>query len=99
VVADVEDLDDVRVLQLGNGFRVVAQPFHVLRVSPTQVHHFQGDQPVQRLLAGLVNHAHPTFAQNRVQVVTGDRGQRRIGLGEGPVRPIARCGSGRRIRR
>ena len=77
--ADVIDLHDIGVMQPRDRFRLEPETVQVLRpgleVGPD---HLQGDQTLQLLLPGLVDHPHATVAQLRQDVVAGDLGP--IGL-------------------
>jgi hypothetical protein len=81
------NLDNVSVLQLGNGLRLGAETrqLELTRMAARQ-DHFQGDGAFETFLAGLVNHAHGASAQYAQDLVTGDlvlvaciRHARRIG--------------------
>src|SRR5262249_54969048 len=82
VLADLMDLDDVRVLEPGRrlGLRAEALALHGPRVGTGQ-DHLQGDDSAQRGLAGLVDYAHAAAAQRPEDHVTGDGNDtRRTGL-------------------
>jgi hypothetical protein len=95
--ADLVDLDDVGVLELGDRLRLGAeadQRFGVGQIARQD--HFQGDEPVELDLPGLVDDAHAAAAQLAEDLITANDRDRmdRLG-GEHPVeagrldRPLA----------
>ena len=73
MLADLEDLDDVGVFDRGDrlGFRL--EPNEILGPrAGAGPDHLQGDEPVEPLLARLVDDPHPTRAQHLQDLVTGD---------------------------
>src|SRR5262249_60002457 len=64
VLADLVDLDDVRVLQPGHGFGLGAEPAPGLQVGVgAGEDYLEGNPPVEGTLAGLVDDAHAPPAQ------------------------------------
>jgi DNA invertase Pin-like site-specific DNA recombinase len=64
VFADLEDLNQVGVLQTGNGFNLGLEASPLRRRGvPARQQHFQRDQPLQAGLTRLVDHAHAAAAQ------------------------------------
>ena len=60
---DGEDRDDVRVVELGHGLRLDAEPLQFERVQPRGAgEDLQRDPAAQRDLLGLVDDAHPAAA-------------------------------------
>ena len=85
MLADLVDLHDVRVLQLGHRLRLGAEAGQLLRAGVVaRQDHLQGDDPVQLHLPGLVDHAHAAAAQLAEDLVAGHDGPRR-GTRPGPV--------------
>ena len=70
LLADLVDLDDVRVLQPGDGLGLAAEPLPTLgrQVRPGQ-DHLEGDGPVQFAVAGAVDHPHAAAADLLQNVV------------------------------
>jgi hypothetical protein len=64
VDADLEDLDDVRMLQAGDGFRLGLEALQggAAGVSAGQ-DHLEGDDPVEAHLPGPIHHAHAAAPQ------------------------------------
>ena len=69
VVADavlfavVEDADDVRMVQPGRQAGLAVEPPQVFRVVPQSWEHdLQRHAPLERLVLGLIHHAHPSAA-------------------------------------
>ncbi len=81
VLADLEDADDAGMIQVGGGFRLDAEPLHVLPVGkPTRQDHLDRHQAVQADLPGLVHDPHAPFAelvQEHVVAKIFDRGSDR----------------------
>ena len=109
VRAHLVDLDDVRVLQAGDGLGLGQEAGTILRPGVTAgENHFQGDEPVEGQLPGLVDDTHRAAAENGQDFVAGDNrrghrlGVRRLGRRHAGIRgtPLDRFGRpGRRIRR
>ena len=78
VLADLVDLDDVRVLDRGDGPGLGLEPDEVpgLRTGPGP-DHLQGDEPVEPRLPRLVDDPHAAPAQHLQDLVAGDLGQSR----------------------
>ena len=86
-LADVVDLDDVRMVQPRDRLGLDAEASELLGAGVTAAaDHLQGHQPVQAAVAGLVDHPHAALAELLEDLVTGDRR---------PALP-ARLASGRR---
>ena len=86
VLADLEDLDDVRVLQLGGGRRLGPEPGELVGpgvAGPED--HLEGDEAVQRLLPRLVDDAHAA-ATELGQDLVARRGEVDRGLAGRTVR-------------
>ncbi len=73
--ADVENLHDIGVVQAGDrlGFLPKTLVIFWARVRAGE-NHLQGDQPVERLVPGLVDDAHPPSSQLAEDLVTGHDG-------------------------
>ncbi len=93
VLADVVNLDDVRVPQPGDRQRLAPEALELLRggVRPGE-DHLQGDDAVQAPLPGLVDDAHAAAAQLLQNVVSFDR--RKAAGGDGSCQGVAQ----RRVR-
>lgn len=64
VVADFEDLHDVRVMQAGHGPRFRQEAIVMRRIGMRAgQNHFDGDKPIELRLAGPVDHAHAATAE------------------------------------
>ena len=63
--AEVVDGDDVRVVELGEQFGLAGEALGETSPRPTRSggEDLDGDDPVERFLAGLVNHAHAAAAE------------------------------------
>ena len=73
VLADLVDLDDVRVLQPGDGPGFLIEAGELLRAGvPAGENHLEGDEPIQPRLPGLVDDAHAAAAQLREDLVAGN---------------------------
>jgi hypothetical protein len=73
VLADFVDLDDVRMLQLADGFGFRAKTGQLgLTGMAACENHLEGDHALQAALAGLVDHAHRPAAEGFEDFVTGD---------------------------
>src|SRR5262245_34494225 len=58
-LADLVDLDDVRMLELGDGFGLATEAAALLGAGVgAGCYHLEGDQAIQADLPGLVDHAH-----------------------------------------
>ena len=70
---DFVDGDDVGMLQRGRGDRLGAEPLHRFRrrVRPEQ-QQLEGDDPIEALLAGLVDHAHAAVPDLLQQLVVAE---------------------------
>ena len=82
-LADLEDLDDVRVPHPGRRPGLGQEPGEPVRsdVGAAQ-DHLQGDRTVERLVPGLVDDPHPAAAQHAEDLVPrDDRPRRRAGRG------------------
>ena len=81
VLADLVDLDDVRMLERCHGLRFDEEPGQCIGagVAPRE-HHLQGDEPVELLLPRLVDHPHPAAAELAEDFVAADMGHRPPGL-------------------
>ena len=78
-LADVVDLHDIGMMQPGDRFRLAPETVQVLRPGlEAGTDHLQGDQTVQLVLPGLVDHPHATVAQLRQDVVVSDLGPTRL---------------------
>jgi hypothetical protein len=76
VLADLKDLHDVGVLELGHGFRLGMEAGQLLGPDVgARQHHLDGDQPVQPTVSGLVDDAHASPAEHAHHVVPRDAGQ------------------------
>ncbi len=75
-LADLINLDDVRVLQLGDdlGFLVKAKAFIAAGMGRVE-DHLEGDDPIELQVFGLVDDAHTAAAEFTEDLVTG-HGQR-----------------------
>jgi hypothetical protein len=72
VTTDLMDLDDIGMLEAGDGLGFGAEAAEGLGAGVLAGEdHFQGHQPVERDLAGLVNHSHAAAAQNTQDFVAG----------------------------
>ena len=59
-LAYLVDRHDVRVIELGDGLRLVLKPNQLgFRCEAARLDHLQGDGPVERDLVGFEDHAHP----------------------------------------
>ena len=78
VLADLVDRDDARVVEQGDGLGLVPEPAQLV-VAGEQAgpDHLEGDGPVERDLAGLVDDAHAAAAQ----LARGSRSRRSSGPG------------------
>ena len=76
VFADLVDLDDVGMLQLGHGHGLAAEPRQVggAVMSPAR-DHLERDDSLQPALAGLVDDPHPPLAQHPQDLVSRDLAQ------------------------
>src|SRR5262249_10813735 len=64
VLSDVEDLEDIRMAQGRDGFRFDLETGELDIVGRSaSSDHFQGDQPVEAAMPGLVNYPHATTAE------------------------------------
>ena len=73
MLADVEDLDDVGVLELGDGLGLGQEAGGGLGAGVRAGQdHLQGDDAVEPDLAGLVDDAHAAAAQLAHDLVAGD---------------------------
>ena len=90
--ADFVDGDDVGMLQRSRGHGLGAEALHRLRrrVRPEQ-QQLEGDDPIQALLAGLIDHAHAAVPDLLQQFVVSERADLR--------KARRRGGSGRTIDR
>ena len=71
--AERVDLRDVRVVELGDGARLLAEGVENGGVGPKVLdHHLQGDDTVELLVMGLVDGAHATRAQTLLELVVVD---------------------------
>jgi hypothetical protein len=78
VFADLEDLNDVGMVELRGSLSFSAEPFSFAGAGVlTRKDHFQGDDPVQVRLPGLVNDSHAAAAQLLDDVVGADPAQPR----------------------
>src|SRR5262249_19090348 len=69
---DVIDLNDVRVLQTGEDFRLNLEAGdHVRAGVGAGADHLEGDDPVEAFLTGLVDNAHTAAAGLREDFVIG----------------------------
>src|SRR5262249_36329575 len=99
--ADLVDLDDVGVVQASDGSGLADEPAEPLQSAVgTDADGLQGDQPVEALLARLVDDTHAALAQLIQDLVAGHRPRAARPLA---VRPIAvrggpRRGAGRQLR-
>jgi hypothetical protein len=92
VLADLVDVDDVGVLELGGGLGLAAEAGPVVFVGVLAgADHLQGDRPLQAALPGQVDHAHAAAAEHAQDVVARHRRPVR-----GPVafRPLLQPGLG-----
>ncbi len=81
-LADLIDLNDVRVLQACDGLGLDAKTGAAPRVGlRAREHHLQGDDAVQVDLTGLVNDSHAAAAQRGEDLVARDLDDRRRGGG------------------
>ena len=66
----VVDVDDVRVMEPGGGFRLALEAAdHLGRGEVAGQDHFHGDRAIEPFLPGLVDHAHSTAADFAEQPV------------------------------
>ena len=87
MLVDVEDLDDVGVLELGDGLGLGQEPGGGLGAGVLAGQdHLQGDGAVEPDLAGLVDHAHAAAAELAQDLVAGERG---VGTPWGGRRSVA----------
>jgi len=73
VLTNLMDLDDVRVLQARDGFRLRPESLHLTLTgkAPAQ-DHLERDDPVQADLPGLVNDPHPAAGDFRQEFVISE---------------------------
>src|SRR4051812_24028393 len=72
MLADLVDLNDVRMLQRGDRFRLRAKTIDFVRLRRRSgPHDFEGDGTLQSDVTGLVNHAHSTPAQFAFDFIAG----------------------------
>ena len=97
MLVDVEDLDDVRVLELGDGLGLGEEAGGGLGAGVgTGQDHLEGDGAVEPGLAGLVDDAHAAAAQFAHDLIARDRRGRAV---DPLPRGVARVGHGVRVGR
>jgi hypothetical protein len=99
MLADLVNRHDVRVVEVGGGFRLGVEALHVTRRRQLLGEdHLEGDDPVEALLSCLVDDAHAAAGDLLQQLVIAEvpdpRPRRRRGFG-GQRRRFSRRGPGR----
>ena len=69
VLAEVVDVDDVRVPQLGDGLGLVAEAGDGVRVRRDRLHDLDRTGPFQLRVIGAVDHAHRSLADEILDLV------------------------------
>ena len=71
-LADLVDRHDVRMIELGNGFRLVLKSNQLgFRCEAARLDNLEGDGSVERSLVGFQDHAHPATPQLAQNFVAG----------------------------
>src|SRR2546427_5400710 len=79
VLADLEDLRDVRMTECGSGLSFLNKAAHPIFVgSSGGGQDFQRDQTAQGGVLGQINFAHATFAEQRANLIAVDSSSLRI---------------------
>ena len=102
VLADLVDLDDVGVLEAGDGLGLDVEAGQLGRAGvDARQHHLQGDHALEAEVPGLVDDAHAAAPQLPQDLVTRHRGQdpaRPGGRGEGGRGGVIRLDALQRLR-
>jgi hypothetical protein len=83
-LAEVEHGDGVGVVEAGGGLGLAVEPLRHLRVvGEAAVQHLQDHRPVQGEVAGLVDLAHATLADERLDLELAVHDRTQVGVGRG----------------
>ena len=90
VLADLVDRHDIRVIEMGGGLGLQAEPLQIVgRGEPAGADHLERQHAIQAHLPGLVDNTHPTLGDDLDQLVIAEVADAR--LGRARRRPFSSC--------